>query len=355
MPDHAGWRRLGPAVALLALVMFVTTGSGAEGRDGSIDVDRGRDCTLGAKAVPSCGVLWGISTKPRTVAQLRSVETAVGRRFDLVYRYLDINSRFPGQVERRIVAGGRLLHIAIAARNFQGGQSPVTWRDVAKGKYDASLAAQARGVASLREPVFVTFSQEANATTKLGTVGTAADFKAAWRHLYRLYQRVGATNAVWTWVMQGSVANLRRAASLWPGNDVVDWISWNVYNRSGCGRGVVRPDTFESFQDRMSGFYDFVRTRGKAIGMDPSKPMMISEAGSVRYATAPDLSADWYAAIPSALRNYPQVKAVTLWDSATATCDYRFDRSPVTTAGVRRAGLDPTIRATTALAHPRHP
>jgi hypothetical protein len=77
--------------------------------------------------------------------------------------------------------------------------------------------------------------------------------------------------------------------------------------------------------------------------MDKDKPMMISEAGSVRYAGAPELAANWYAAIPTTLRDYPQIKAVAIWDSVAETCDYDFDADSQVTEGVRKAGQDPHL------------
>jgi hypothetical protein len=278
------------------------------------------------------------------VARVEDVEKAVGRPFDFVYRYHDVNDVVPDAEERQLVHQGRLLHIAIAARDFHAGSpSGVPWADIARGKFDKTLSAQARGIASLKVPVFVTFEQEANQRAKLGVRGSAADFKAAWRHLHELYRSAGATNAVWTWVMTGSARNLGRAASLWPGNDVVDWISWNVYNQSGCHGGTDDMKKFKSFAEELKPFYDFVKRRGPSIGMDTSKPMMISETGSVRYSEAPEVSADWYAAIPTTLRRYPQIKAVGLWDSVSDTCNYVFDSDPRTVAGVRKAGLDPQV------------
>lgn len=335
---------LGRTVAVVIVIVLAISGCsiGDEARP-SIET-QDRDCHLGPTAVPSCGVLWGISTQPRSLQHLESLERSLGRPFDLVYHYIDINGNFPDVGQRREAAGGRLLHVAIAARDFHGRPgSIVSWADVAAGKYDKSLAAQARGVASLNKPVFVTFAQEASAPTKLGVNGSATDFKSAWRHLYKLYQKAGATNAVWTWVMTGASENLEGAAALWPGSDVVDWISWNVYNGSGCQAGLVDPTEFVSFEDQMRVFYDFVQRSGKSVGIDRTKPMMISEAGSVSYPSDSSLAADWYAAIPSALRKYPQVKAVTLWDSTTDDCDYRFHTSPESVERVRQAGLDPAV------------
>jgi hypothetical protein len=327
--------------AVVALAAACSSGSPTPRQAGAQPSDPGTRCTLSAKAVPSCGVLWGISSRPPTVDALHTLESAVGRPFDFVYRYHDVDDTVPDDAERAVVAEGRLLHIAIAARQFGGGR--VSWQQIAAGRYDDTLTAQARGIASLKVPVFVTFEQEASQRKKLGVSGTADQFHQAWRHLHDLYQQAGATNAVWTWVMTGSDDNLQRAASLWPGNDVVDWISWNVYNQSGCNGGQVDPAKYESFADKLRVFYDFVHQQGAAAGIDTSKPMMVSETGSVQYQSDLGRTADWYASIPQVLRQYPQIKAVGLWDSATDTCDYDFDGQPQVLAGVRKAGLDPYV------------
>lgn len=327
---------------LASLVLALTACTSDSGDDEERTASGGQGCTLSAKGVPSCGVLWGVSTRPPTLTQLQDVEEAAGRPFDFVYRYHDVDDEVPDEQEVQVVADGRILHIAVAARDFgASGRAGISWADVARGKFDATLSAQARGVASLKVPVFVTFEQEANQQTKLGVRGNPAEFRAAWRHLHGIYRAAGATNAVWTWVMTGNEANVDRAASLWPGNRYVDWISWNVYNQSGCHSGLVEQEKFKSFDDELRPFYDFLMERGASVGIDKNKPMMISEAGSVRYPDAPELAADWYAAIPLSLRDYPEIKAVTLWDSVAETCDYDFDADPKVSEGVRRAGKDP--------------
>jgi hypothetical protein len=334
-------RRWAAWATAAALAMTVTACSGGSGgADGRSD----QRCGLSAKAVPSCGVLWGISTQPPKVDKLHELEKDLGRPFDFVYRYHDVNDVVPDDDERQIVAGGRLLHIAIAARDFSAAsRAGVSWADIADGTFDDTLSAQARGIASLKVPVFVTFEQEANQKAKLGVAGNASEFKAAWRHLHELYVSAGATNAVWTWVMTGFTGNLARAATLWPGNDVVDWISWNVYNQSGCHGGNVDQKEFKSFDEDARPFYLYFKQHAASIGMDFTKPMMISETGSVKYDDSPALTADWYAAIPATLRDFPQIKAVGLWDSVTDTCNYEFDTDPDVVDGVRKAGLDPSV------------
>ncbi len=289
--------------------------------------------------VPSCGVLWGVSTQPPTKAAIEGIEKTVGRPFDFVYRYHDVNSTIPDEEEKALVARGTYLHLAIASRDFGNGDVP--YADIANGSHDDTLRAQAEGVASLKVRTFVTFEQEANQKDKVGQRGTAKEFVSAWRHLHALYQKAGATNAVWVWVMTGNEQNLSRTAALWPGNDMVDWISWNIYNQSGCRTKKLDVSKYVSFEEGLRVFHDWVTSAGLAVGIDATKPMMISETGSAQYPDNPQKTAQWYADIPGALKKYPNVKAVGLWASGGGGpngCDYRFQRNPVITKGVEKAG-----------------
>ncbi|MEO7060122.1 MAG: hypothetical protein ABI083_10400 [Lapillicoccus sp.] len=323
------------------------TGSASTSTSRSPSTAPGGGCAASArervtdKGVPTCGVLWGLATQPPTIAGVEGVEKQVGRQFDLVYRYHDLVDTIPDAEEKAVVARGSLLHVAIASREFGGGD--VSYADVAAGKYDASLTKQAQGVASLGAPVYVTFEQEANQKDKVGARGTAAEFIAAWRHVHDLYGQQKVSNAVWVWVMTGNEANLPRTAALWPGNAYVDWISWNIYNQSGCRNRAIDVAKYVSFEDGVKSFYDWVKASGPAAGIDPGKPMMISETGTAQYPDAPATSAQWYADIPVALKAYPQVKAVTLWASGGGgseggTCDYRFQNNPAVAQGVAAAG-----------------
>lgn len=309
-------------------------------------------CSLSAKLVPSCGALWGISTHPATVQQEQKIERMVGRKFDIIYHYHDIGNVVPSVTERRQLAAGHILHIAIASRRYiQSGRAPanepsVTWANVAAGDFDAGLSRQAKGVAALHVPVFVTFEQEANQRKKLDVRGDAVQFIAAWRHVHEVFQREGATNAVWVWVMTGNGKNLTRAGELWPGNTYVDWISWNVYNGAGCSSGSIDASSYTSFLSAFLPFYRWVHKYGAKIGMDPHKPMMISEAGSILYPNNPQKTAAWYASIPSVIAKYPQVKAVQLWDSETsAACDFEFQRNAAVLRSVTQDGHQPELSA----------
>jgi hypothetical protein len=293
---------------------------------------------MSSKLVPRCGVILGVATDPNTLAQLNGVERTTGRRFDMVYRFHDLDNVVPTADERAVVRSGRILHVSIDARLYASSSTRVTWRDVANGRYDGDLVRQAHGVASLRSPVFVTFDHEPDNPIKVGR-GTPADFIAAWRHVHRVFDRAGARNAVWVWVVMGWPPAIPRAAMMWPGNRYVDWISWEAYNSSGCRTSRTDAAHYRTFEQTLLPFYRWLLSDGRSHGIDIQKPMMISEAGSVAYPDDLARTASWYQDIPQVLAQYPGIRAITLWDRpGTGTCDYRFSAHDVILSAVAKTG-----------------
>jgi hypothetical protein len=322
--------KLGTAcIALLALVAACSSGSA----DDNVGTEPVACRVSQVTAASDCGVLLGITTEQPTMQAVRQAESAARRKFDVVYRFHDIDDVIPTADERKLVAQGRLLHVSVDARLFSGPR--VQWSAIAAGQYDPQLRRQAEGIAALRSPVFVTFEHEADQTDKQ-IQGTGPEFVAAWRHVRDVYHAAGASNAVWVWVMMGTADSLPRAAKLWPGNDAVDWIGWDVYNASGCRLGDVNSDRYISFAASAKIFYNWLTENRLTLGIDTTKPMMISETGSVLYEDAARTAA-WYTAIPAALRTMPQIKSVSLFDhTGNSVCDYRFGRSPATRQAILR-------------------
>jgi hypothetical protein len=315
--------KLRPAALIVGALASVLVGC-SSGKS----APRERGCALSAKLVPSCGVIMGIQTDPPTIDKLRAVETTLDTRFPMVHRFHDLSDPIPSDDERALLANGRILQISIDARFYSRPDEVVTWADIASGKYDSLLRAQARGIASLGKPVFLTFDHEPDLPRRTA-LGAPSQFVAAWRHTHDLFVAAGATNAVWVWVVTGSPITERFAIRTWPGNAYVDWISWESYNASGCREDDIDPTKFRSFDETTLSFLHYLRAMYLRFDIDLSKPMMISEAGSVMYPDDPGLTAKWYAQMGEVLAANPQIKAIGLWDrSGTASCDYRFDGSP---------------------------
>jgi hypothetical protein len=186
------------------------------------------------------------------------------------------------------------------------------------------LRQSAAGLAALKSPVFLTFDHEADVPAKPLARGTTAQFVAAWRHLHRLFAAAGASNVIWAWVVTGYPPNDARAAALYPGNDVVDWISWDPYDQRGCQSGGVGTRPTQTFAQVASPFYRWLETGGVKAGISLNKPYLISETASAYDPKDPGASAAFYRSISAGLKQLPRIRAVTLWDESTGRCNYKI-------------------------------
>lgn len=297
-------------------------------------------CTVSDILEPSCGVWWGASPDGDDV---ESLESAVGRDMDIVYTWRGIDQpNVPGDRERRMIAEGRFVHTNIEARRFtSSGHPDIPYRDILDGEFDPSLRSQARAVAELEVPYFVTFDHEADGKNRYNNRGTPAEFVDSWQHIVDLYRSEGADNVIWVWNVTGWPGNVDRLPGLWPGNDYVDWISWEAYNMTGCDK-MNDWDHVDSFEDALSPTYDWIQEEGPKHGIDPEKPVMIGEMGTTDI--GPRETLKWYTDVPDVLKRYERVRAVKLWDSAVGEgCDFRIRSNEHARRGFELAGQDPYV------------
>jgi beta-mannanase len=213
----------------------------------------------------------------------------------------------------------------------------VRWSAVAAGDFDDTLTNAAKGLAALHKPFFITFDHEADNKAKLAARGTPAQFVAAWRHVREVFRKAGATQAIWTWVVTGFAPNYPTVLKLYPGNDAVDWISWDPYDSRGCQNGDVGSDPAQTFAEIARPFYDWLATTGAKAGISLKKPYMISETGSAYDPKDPQATVAFFTSIPAGLRELPRIRAVTLWNQTAGDCNFMVN-------GVKQ--LQPALRST---------
>jgi len=261
------------------------------------------------------------------------------RKLDIVYTWHGVDQHLvPTRKEMRLAEEGRFLHVNIESKRFDGQGHPVQkYREIIDGRFDDSLRSQARRVADMDAPYFVTFDHEADANKRYNTRGTPEEFVQAWKRVVDIFRRHGADNAVFVWNVTGWKSNLDRLPSLWPGNDYVDWISWEAYNMTGCEL-QPRWDHVDTFEESLRPAYEWLQEKGPEHGIDPDKPIMIGEMGTVHIPGDPQATREWYADIPQTLRKYDRIRAVQLWDGITApTCDFRVLHNEAATRGYLKA------------------
>jgi hypothetical protein len=297
-------------------------------------------CTVSDILEPSCGVWWGASPDGDDV---KALEAAADRKMDIVYTWRGIDQPdVPGDRELRMIAEGRFVHTNIEARGFtQPGRPNLAYRDIIAGRFDSSLRSQARTIAELDVPYFVTFDHEADGKARYNNRGTPEEFVSSWRHIVDLYRSEGADNVIWVWNVTGWPGNLDRLPGLWPGNDYVDWISWEAYNMTGCEK-MNNWDHVDSFEDALAPTYEWIQQEGPKHGIDPGKPVMIGEMGTTDI--GPSATTKWYTDVPDVLRRYERVRAVKLWDSQVGDdCDFRILANEHARRGFEQAGKDPYV------------
>lgn len=298
-------------------------------------------CAVDAKLVPSCGALWGGYIKPGAVAggtdwasSYTAMESVVGRKIAITKRYHDWsgvggNGAFPDASERSLADGGRILHFAWTSKSYSGAPT-ATWRDIADGKYDATIVdPEAQRIKAFGKKVFLDFDHEMDGVTRT-TNGTPADYVAAHRHLYDRFKAIGASNVSWVWTPTGSMGNIAKIAASYPGDAYVDWIAYDPYNFASCN-GTAWKD----FSTTVDPFYKWLMANGHG-----NKPFMLGEYGSAAAPTDPSARAAWFQGQVAGMKAHPNIKAVQYWNSGTSMCNLDISRDVAGLSAWGAAGRD---------------
>ncbi|BCJ32975.1 hypothetical protein Athai_04780 [Actinocatenispora thailandica] len=203
------------------------------------------DCTLGAKLVPTCHVLWGAATGGHTgsslTASLREFEQKTQRTQAVFHTYhRGLGTLFPTAEE--IATADEAGHPRIPFINWK--PAAASWADIAAGdpQVDDFIDRLAAHIAKrFPGPFFLTIHHEPENDVRpaQGSGYTAADYAAMYRHVVQRLRDDGATNVVTVMTYMGYPKWPAQPwfDQLFPGDDVVDWIALDVYAYSTPGYG----------------------------------------------------------------------------------------------------------------------
>ena len=217
--------------------------------------------------IPAHGAYLGawVFRNPDEKTSLGGLETQVGRTFAIGLHYYGWKMEWPNPEMQDDIAKGRIPLISWNCGD--------TDANVAAGQDDEIIAARAVAARQYGHPIFLRWYWEFNLPENqhtgqcLGMSSTLAkqqsDFIAAWRHIWDVFQKQGATNVVFVWNPNSTVPkNALDPKGFYPGDTYVDWIGWDKYDQIGG----------TPFQDL---FADFIKGYGKM-----GKPLMIGETGA---------------------------------------------------------------------------
>ncbi len=181
---------------------------------------------------------------------------------------------------------------------------------IAAGAQDAYLRRWARAAKRWGHPFFLRFDWEMNGSWFGWGVGpngnTAADYVAMWRHVHRVFESVGATNVTWVWCPNVDLDHLAPLASLYPGDEYVDWVGLDGYNWGTNPAG--HNGGWETFEQVYRSTYDTI-----VKWIAPGKPVIVSEVGSSEHGGS---KAGWITDMLSVqlLKKFPKVAGVLWFD-----------------------------------------
>jgi len=184
-------------------------------------------------------------------------------------------------------------------------------RAIANGAYDGFLARWAAGAKAYGEPLFVRFAAEMNGNWDSWAVGvngnTAADYVAMWRHVYSYVRAQGALNVSWVWSPNVSFPGSAPLSEVFPGNDYVDVVALDGYNRGTALSGTQ----WQSFTQIFGADLSTLST------LAPTKPIWLAEVGSAEQGGN---KAAWVTNLVTQVLSQPQVVGFA-W--------FNFDQPPI--------------------------
>jgi hypothetical protein len=218
---------------------------------------------------------------------------------------------------------------------------------VAAGAEDPTIRAAAQAYKAFGKPVFLRWFWEMNLPRTgnhpecLGsTTSSVAQtyYRAAWQHIWTIFQSVGATNVAFVWAPSAAAGILPSTATgFYPGNQYVDWIGADLYDRgySVQGNFCVGPNFHDDFGSLFANFYNAFSA--PTYG---GKPFFLTETGAP---TSTEQVA-WLKSIDASLRSFPRLHGVVYFD-AEAQCDYVLQPGSAGLAEFRTIGAQPYLSA----------
>jgi hypothetical protein len=212
--------------------------------------------------------------------------------------------------------------------------------DIADGSQDAYIREFALAAKAWGHPFFLRFNWEMNGNWFPWSEGVngngPGEYVAAWRHVHDIFTEVGADNATWTWCPNVDPEHrFHDLASLYPGNEYVDWTCLDGYNW-GSNPGTPKKDL--SFSELFSSTYDEITET-----IAPGKPMVIGEVG------ATERTGDKAAWIAQMLKDipaeFPDLRGLIWFDTFDDGMDWPLETSAKASNAFSRGISNPLFRA----------
>jgi len=198
------------------------------------------------------GVFPAGTTQPDADISMQAADAyvaAVGRPLAWIYFSNEwyVTKSFPRVTAEAVRARGAVPFIRLHMRSQQRQKIPdplYTLDNINAGMFDADLRAWADEAKQFGTALIVQYGTEVNgdwnpwsAPYNGGITVGPAKFRQAFRHIVEVMRGEGATNITWALHLNGQnwpgEQPLNNAGAYYPGDDVVDWIGFSIYQNQG--------------------------------------------------------------------------------------------------------------------------
>ncbi|NNE73633.1 MAG: calcium-binding protein [Acidimicrobiales bacterium] len=287
---------------------------------------------VNALLVPQCGAWFGTTSRQSSGLSLADQEQILGDQFGAVRLYKEGNALFFNNTEQRWHDEGR--HLVVSWKITQSSRNGVKpWVRVANGEFDDLVRRVARDIRDNGYPIL--FSLHHEPEDNVPSFGSNADYRRMFRHVHSIMEPIAPQQLVWFVNYRGwSTGPATQIEAMYPGDDVLDWISWNPYNWWGChstGR-------WKSMKEQARYFYDWARAN------HPNKPLFIGETGATEDWANPGRKAQWMRDMAQTIEeDYPRVRGVVWFQHTVASgfCNRIWQSSTSSRNAMRDIIADP--------------
>jgi fibronectin type 3 domain-containing protein len=147
----------------------------------------------------------------------------------------------------------------------------------------------------------------AKAGSPTAASGTSADYRAMWKNVRARFDAAGVTNVVWVMNYMGYEPFRCMTNGLWPGNDLVDWVAFDIYGTA------TRPN----FTANVGSMYDFLNATSDATHNYASKPYSLAEWGIYQNGLTQQQTYDYSDMAKTAVETnrFPNLKMYMIFDN----------------------------------------
>lgn len=308
------------------------------------DLSSNTGCMFGIRSIPTGSV----TPENDFVNTIVAREKLLGRKADFIMTFRNWDPATENtNSEALAISGGRIPMISWPL----GTNTPADANTgISSGTYDSIVYGWGKLMQQLGGRVFFRFAWEMNGDPDFGPAPST--FTSTWQRIWTIIKgtpaqyaalspactqgpALQAGNVEFVWAVNHRTTSTG-GDHLWdeyyPGNDYVDWIAIDSYNKNPATQLIGTLVTSGDFLSLNSNHNWYEIYRGRRQSNGKSIPLMIAETGC-READDPGITgtaqpwskASWIADAQSSLKNYPAIKAFLYFDVNAPAGDYRID------------------------------